>query len=150
MGKQEIDHELIRALAKLLDETGLTEIEFERGGQRVRVARQGQPAVAVAPVLRAEPVEGKPLPAGGASFDPASHPGLLTSPMVGTCYRAPERGGRRLVDIAWRVTAGARLLIVEAMKTMNQTPARRAGPVIKILIEDGQPVELGEPLMIIE
>jgi acetyl-CoA carboxylase biotin carboxyl carrier protein len=146
--KQEIDHELIRALAKLLDETGLTEIEFERGGQRVRVARQ--PTVAVAPVVRAEAVEAKGLPAGGGAFDPSSHPGVVTSPMVGTCYRAPEPGARPFVDIGSRVNAGDPLLIVEAMKTMNQIPAPRAGTVMQILIEDGQPVEFGEPLMIIE
>src|SRR5207247_9930923 len=83
-----IDHELIRALAKLLDETGLTEIEFERGGQRVRVARQTQPTVAVAPAVRAEPVDAKLLPAGGGAFYPSSHPGVVTSPMVCPCYRA--------------------------------------------------------------
>jgi acetyl-CoA carboxylase biotin carboxyl carrier protein len=150
MAKQEIDHELIRELAKLLDETGLTEIEFERGGQRVRVARQAQPTVAVAPVVRTETVEAKSLPAGGGAFDPSSHPGVVTSPMVGTCYRAPEPGARPFVDIGTRVNAGDPVLIVEAMKTMNQIPAPRAGTVIQILIEDGQPVEFGEPLMIIE
>jgi len=149
MAKQEIDHELIRALAKLLDETGLTEIEFERGGQRVRVARQAQPTVAVAPAMRVEAVDVKPLSAGG-TFDPSSHPGVVTSPMVGTCYRATEPGARPFVDIGTRVNAGDPVLIVEAMKTMNQIPAPRAGTVIQILIEDGQPVEFGEPLMIIE
>jgi acetyl-CoA carboxylase biotin carboxyl carrier protein len=148
--KQEIDHELIRELAKLLDETGLTEIEFERGGQRVRVARQAQAAMAVAPAVRAEPVGATPLVTGGATFDPSSHPGVVTSPMVGTCYRAPEPGARPFVDIGSRVNAGDPLLIVEAMKTMNQIPAPRAGTVMQILIEDGQPVEFGEPLMIIE
>jgi len=150
MAKQEIDHELIRALAKLLDETGLTEIEFERGGQRVRVARQPQTAMAVAPLVRAETIEAKPLPAGGGAFDPSSHPGVVTSPMVGTCYRAPEPGARPFVDIGTRVNTGDPVLIVEAMKTMNQIPAPRAGTVIQILVEDGQPVEFGEPLMIIE
>jgi acetyl-CoA carboxylase biotin carboxyl carrier protein len=148
MAKQEIDHELIRALAKLLDETGLTEIEFERGGQRVRVARQAQPTVAVAPVVRAEAVDAKLLPASG-TFDPSNHPGVVTSPMVGTCYRAAEPGARPFVDIGTRVNAGDAVLIVEAMKTMNQIPAPRAGTVIQILIEDGQPVEFGEPLMVI-
>jgi acetyl-CoA carboxylase biotin carboxyl carrier protein len=142
LAKQEIDHELIRALAKLLDETGLTEIEFERGGQRVRVARQTQTAVAVASAMRATTVEATPLPAGSGTVDPSKHPGVVTSPMVGTCYRAAEPGAR--------VRAGEPLLIVEAMKTMNQIPAPRAGTVIQILIEDGQPVEFGEPLMIIE
>jgi acetyl-CoA carboxylase biotin carboxyl carrier protein len=146
--KQEIDHELIRALAKLLDETGLTEIEFERGGQRVRVARHGPAAVAVAPMLRA--VEPSPLPSGSGTVDPSKHPGVVTSPMVGTCYRAPEPGARPFVEVGARVRAGDPLLIVEAMKTMNQIPSPRAGTVIQILIEDGHPVEFGEPLMIIE
>jgi acetyl-CoA carboxylase biotin carboxyl carrier protein len=148
--KQEIDHELIRALAKLLDETGLTEIEFERGGQRVRVARHGPAAVAVAPVLRAGTVEPTLLPSGSGTVDPSKHPGVVTSPMVGTCYRAPEPGARPFVEVGARVRAGDPLLIVEAMKTMNQIPAPRAGTVIQILIEDGHPVEFGEPLMIIE
>ena len=149
LAKQEIDHELIRALAKLLDETGLTEIEFERGGQRVRVARQGPAAVAVAPLVRPATVEATPLPSGG-TVDPSKHPGVVTSPMVGTCYRAPEPGARPFVEVGARVRAGDPLLIVEAMKTMNQIPAPRAGTVIQILIEDGHPVEFGEPLMIIE
>jgi acetyl-CoA carboxylase biotin carboxyl carrier protein len=148
--KQEVDHELIRALAKLLDETNLTEIEFERGGQRVRVARHGPAAVAVAPVVRASTVEPTLLPSGGGTVDPSKHPGVVTSPMVGTCYRAPEPGARPFVEIGARVRAGDPLLIVEAMKTMNQIPAPRAGTVIQILIEDGHPVEFGEPLMIIE
>jgi len=148
--KQEIDHELIRALAKLLDETGLTEIEFERDGQRVRVARHGPAAVAVAPVLRASAGEPSPLPSGSGMVDPSKHPGVVTSPMVGTCYRAPEPGARPFVEVGARVRAGDPLLIVEAMKTMNQIPAPRAGTVIQILIEDGHPVEFGEPLMIIE
>jgi acetyl-CoA carboxylase biotin carboxyl carrier protein len=83
-------------------------------------------------------------------FDPLKHPGLVTSPMVGTAYLAAEPGGRPFVDIGSVVKAGETLLIVEAMKTMNQIPAPRGGTVIQILIEDGQPVEFGEPLMIIE
>ena len=149
LAKQEVDHELIRALAKLLDETGLTEIEFERGGQRVRVARHVA-AVAVAPVVRANSLEPTPLPSGGGTVDPSKHPGVVTSPMVGTCYRGPEPGARPFVEVGARVRAGDPLLIVEAMKTMNQIPAPRAGTVIQILIEDGHPVEFGEPLMIIE
>jgi acetyl-CoA carboxylase biotin carboxyl carrier protein len=149
LAKQEIDHELIRALAKLLDETGLTEIEFERGGQRVRVARHGPAAVAVAPLVRAATLEATLLPTGG-TVDPSKHPGVVTSPMVGTCYRAPEPGARPFVEVGARVRAGDPLLIVEAMKTMNQIPAPRAGTVIPILIEDGRPVEFGEPMMIIE
>src|SRR3954464_11199466 len=140
-----VDHALIRELAQLLDETGLTEIEFERDGQRVRVARQAQ-AVVAAP-LRA-PVDG-PLPVA-APLDPAKHPGVVTSPMVGTAYVGAEPGARPFVEVGSRVEVGDTLLIVEAMKTMNQIPSPRSGTVIQFLIEDGQPVEYGEPLMIVE
>ena len=143
-----VDHEVIRELASLLDETGLTEIEYERGGLRVRVARRPQAVVSAMPARpAAEPVAVAAVP---ASADPADHPGVVTSPMVGTAYRGPEPGARPYVEVGSRVRAGETLLIVEAMKTMNQIPAPRAGAVIQILIEDGQPVEFGEPLMIIE
>jgi acetyl-CoA carboxylase biotin carboxyl carrier protein len=145
--KPAIDHDLIRELARLLEETGLTEIEFERDGQRVRVARQAQ-VVAAAAVRPATSIEVPSLDAAPA--DPAKHPGVVTSPMVGTAYVGPEPGARPFVEIGSRVRAGDTLLIVEAMKTMNQIPSPRAGTVIQILIEDGQPVEFGEPLMIIE
>jgi acetyl-CoA carboxylase biotin carboxyl carrier protein len=144
-----VDHALIRELAQLLDETGLTEIEFERDGQRVRVARQGQAFVA-APSRPAAATD-VPVPASAAApLDPAKHPGVVTSPMVGTAYIGAEPGARPFVEVGSRVTAGDTLLIVEAMKTMNQIPSPRSGTVIQVLIEDGQPVEFGEPLMIIE
>lgn len=143
-----IDHDLVRELAKLLDETGLTEIDFERDGQRVRVARHPQPiagatgmAAAAAPTILSTPI---------TAVEPGKHPGVVSSPMVGTAYRGSEPGARPYVEIGSTVSAGDTLLIVEAMKTMNQIPAPRAGRVIQILIEDGQPVEFGEPLMIIE
>jgi acetyl-CoA carboxylase biotin carboxyl carrier protein len=146
--KPAIDHDLIRELARLLDETGLTEIEYERDGQRVKVVRQVQVVAAPArAIVAADPAA---LAAGDAPIDPAKHPGAVTSPMVGTAYVGPEPGARPFVEIGSRVRAGDTLLIVEAMKTMNQIPAPRAGTVIQILIEDGQPVEFGEPLMIIE
>src|SRR3954470_17286831 len=141
-----VDHALIRELAQLLDETGLTEIEFERDGQRVRVARQAQAIVATPP--RA-PADGPP-PVFAAPLDPAKHPGVVTSPMVGTAYVGAEPGARPFVEVGARVETGDTLLIVEAMKTMNQIPSPRSGTVIQVLIEDGQPVEFGEPLMIIE
>jgi len=148
--KPAIDHDLIRELARLLDETGLTEIEFERDGQRVRVARQAQ--IAAAPMPSATPMEAAvpTLATNAGAIDPAKHPGVVTSPMVGTAYVGPEPGARPFVEVGSRVRAGDTLLIVEAMKTMNQIPSPRAGTVIQILIEDGQPVEFGEPLMIIE
>ena len=148
--KPAIDQELIRELARLLDETGLTEIEYERDGQRVRVARQAQ-VVAAAPTRAINAAEVPiPLAPDTAPIDPAKHPGLVASPMVGTAYVGPEPGARPFVEVGSRVRAGDTLLIIEAMKTMNQIPAPRAGTVTQILIEDGQPVEFGEPLMIVE
>jgi acetyl-CoA carboxylase biotin carboxyl carrier protein len=147
-----IDHELIRELARLLEETGLTEIEFERDGQRVRVARHVQAVFAPAPPRTAATTEAQAaaFADGGASIDPAKHPGAVSSPMVGTAYVGPAPGARPFVEVGSRVSAGDTLLIIEAMKTMNQIPSPRTGTVIQILIEDGQPVEFGEPLMIIE
>ena len=147
--KSAIDKELIRELAKLLDETGLTEIEIERDGLRVRVGRGG----AVDARRRAGPrraAAAMPMPAAAAPADPAKHPGAVTSPMVGTAYRGPAPGAAPFVDVGSKVVAGETLLIIEAMKTMNQIPAPRSGTVTQILIEDGQPVEFGEPLVIIE
>jgi len=145
-----VDRELIHELTKLLDETGLTEIEIEHGGQRVRVARNAAPAAAPPPAPRA----GAPTQAGaesaGAPQDMSKHPGVVISPMVGTAYVSPEPGAKPFIEIGSEVKAGDTLLIVEAMKTMNQIPAPRAGTVIQILFEDGQPVEFGEPLVIIE
>ena len=146
-----IDHDLIRELARLLDETGLTEIEFERDGARVRVARQALAAAPPASVSLTAPLAAHgSIAAAEADGDPAQHPGVLTSPMVGTAYRGPEPGAKPFVEVGSLVAAGATVLIVEAMKTMNQIPAPRSGRVSQILIEDGQPVEFGEPLMIIE
>jgi acetyl-CoA carboxylase biotin carboxyl carrier protein len=144
-----IDHDVIRELAKLLDETGLTEIAIEQNGVSLRVARHAIAAAprsratdSVAPALGAAPVT--------APIDPAQHPGLVASPMVGTAYLGPAPGARPFVEVGTQVKAGDTLLIIEAMKTMNQIPAPRAGTVIQIVVEDGQPVEYGEPLMIIE
>ena len=145
-----IDRDLIRELARLLDETGLTEIEFERDGHRVRGARHAQATGAAVRSAPASSIEPGVHPGDVGSVDPAKHPGVVTSPMVGTAYLAPEPGARPFVEVGTRVRAGDTLLIVEAMKTLNQIPTPRAGTVIQILIEDGQPVEFGEPLMIIE
>ena len=145
-----IDHELIRELARLLEETGLTEIEFERDGQRVRVARAANMLALSTHPLPAAAIETVVHPIGAGSVDPAKHPGVVTSPMVGTAYLAPEPGARPFVEVGSRVRVGETLLIIEAMKTMNQIPTPRAGTVIQVLIEDGQPVEFGEPLVIIE
>ena len=145
--KSAIDPDFIRELAKLLDETGLSEIELERNGERVRVARAPQRPLPAAPAPAPMPA---PAAQAASDADISGHPGLVTSPMVGTAYLAPEPGARAYVEVGSRVRAGETLLIVEAMKTMNQIPAPRAGTVTRILIEDGTPVEFGEPLMIIE
>jgi acetyl-CoA carboxylase biotin carboxyl carrier protein len=148
-----IDRELIQELSKLLDETGLTEIEIEQDGSRIRVARGGVAAPAPTVVVPAKPLAAAPQPVGesaGASIDPAKHPGVVVSPMVGTAYASPEPGAKPFIEVGSKVKAGDTLLIVEAMKTMKQIPAPRGGTVIQILYEDGQPVEFGEPLVIIE
>jgi acetyl-CoA carboxylase biotin carboxyl carrier protein len=148
--KQTDERELIRELAGLLDETNLTEIEVEREGLRVRVVRGG--GVVAAPVqYAAAPVAvAAPAAVNGDGSDLSKHPGMVPSPMVGTAYIASEPGAKPFVDVGSRVSAGETLLIIEAMKTMNQIPSPRAGVVKQILFEDGQPVEFGEPLMIIE
>jgi acetyl-CoA carboxylase biotin carboxyl carrier protein len=148
-----IDEDAIRELTALLDELGLTEIELEQNGQRVRVARHAVAAVGRAAVTAevAAPVASAAGPSVVAGMiDAAAHPGLVPSPMVGTAYRAPEPGAKPFVDVGSTVAVGDTLLIVEAMKTLNQIPAPRAGTVTQILFEDGQPVEYGEPLMIVE
>jgi acetyl-CoA carboxylase biotin carboxyl carrier protein len=148
--KPAIDYELIRSLAQLLEETGLTEIEIEHDGDRVRVARQAHAVAVPSHVPASAPLEAAARAVETAAIDPAKHPGAVTSPMVGTAYLAPEPGARPFVEVGSRVQVGDTLLIVEAMKTMNQIPTPRAGTVIQVLVEDGQPVEFGEPLMIIE
>jgi acetyl-CoA carboxylase biotin carboxyl carrier protein len=143
-----VDEEMVRSLARLLDETRLTEIEIEQGGLRVRVARQAAPfAVATSETARMIPGTVNAHP---SAADPADHPGVVTSPMVGTAYRAPEPGAKAFCEVGSVVKAGDTLLIIEAMKTMNQIPAPKAGTVVQILFEDAQPVEFGEPLMVIE
>ena len=145
--KSIVDQALIRELAELLAETGLTEIEVEHDQTRIRVARTLTIA-ASAPVL---PAAGSAsATAAVAAPSDASHPGAVTSPMVGTAFRSPEPGARPYIEVGDVVRQGQTVLIVEAMKTMNQIPAPRAGKVLRILVEDGQPVEFGEPLLIIE
>lgn len=155
--KTPIDQDLIRDLAHLLDETALTEIEVEQSGLRVRVVRQVYGAAQMSSVFPitasgsaplAQPVLPNESPVH--AVDPAKHPGLVVSPMVGTIYRSPEPGAKPFVDIGSQVKAGDTLLIIEAMKTMNQIPAPKGGTVTQILVENGQPVEFGEPLMILE
>ncbi|MBR0844438.1 acetyl-CoA carboxylase biotin carboxyl carrier protein [Bradyrhizobium liaoningense] len=145
------DSALVRELALLLDETSLTEIEIERAGLRLRVARNISVAATMPMPMAAAPVA---LPAAAApasaAADLSKHPGAVTSPMVGTAYWAPEPGAKPFIEVGNKVSVGQTLLIIEAMKTMNQIPSPRAGTVTQILVEDGQPVEYGEPLVIIE
>jgi acetyl-CoA carboxylase biotin carboxyl carrier protein len=150
--KHLVDRELIQELSALLNETGLTEIEIEQDGTRVRVARGTiAPTVGISPPRIAGVSTPQPIAeTNGAALDPSKHPGVVISPMVGTAYIAPEPGAKPFIEIGSKVKAGDTLLIIEAMKTMNQIPASRGGTVIQILFEDGQPVEFGEPLAIIE
>ncbi|WP_338700505.1 acetyl-CoA carboxylase biotin carboxyl carrier protein [Bradyrhizobium sp. 26S5] len=145
------DSALIRELALLLAETNLTEIEIERAGLRVRVARNISIAASVPAAMNAVAAPAAVgVPVAAAATDLAKHPGAVPSPMVGTAYWAPEPGAKPFIEVGTKVSAGQTLLIIEAMKTMNQIPSPRAGTVTQILIEDGQPVEFGEPLVIIE
>jgi acetyl-CoA carboxylase biotin carboxyl carrier protein len=144
------DSALIRELALLLDETSLTEIEIERAGLRVRVARNITMTASMPANFQVPASVGAGAPVAGAVADLAKHPGMVPSPMVGTAYWSPEPGAKPFIEVGSKVSAGQTLLIIEAMKTMNQIPSPRAGTVTQILIEDGQPVEFGEPLVIIE
>lgn len=150
------DPELVRELAGLIAETDLTEIEVEKGDLRIRVARQITQTVHVptaAPIHAPAPVAPAPVAAPAAAeapVNPKDHPGAVTSPMVGTAYRRPSPDSKPFVEIGARVAAGDRILLVEAMKTFNDIVAPRAGTVTAILVEDGQPVEYGEPLLVIE
>ena len=146
-----IDARLVRRLAAILNDTGLTEIEVERGDLRIKVARNGpigaMPTVYAAPA--AAPIAA-PATAAARSGE-AEHDGdVVNSPMVGTVYLQPEPGAAPFVRVGDSVAEGQTLLIIEAMKTMNPIPAPRAGRILEVLIADGQPVEFGEPLAVIE
>lgn len=157
--KPSAEGQMIRELAELLNETGLTEIEMEKSGLKVRVARKikvaGSIPAASIPIHVAAPAPvatGAPGAAGpaAAASDPGKHPGAVKSPMVGTAYRSPEPSAPVFCEVGSKVSQGDTLLIIEAMKTMNQIPAPRSGTVTAILFENAQPVEYGEPLIIIE
>ena len=159
------DQELIEAIAKLLNEQNLAEIEIERDDMRVRVTRTYPqqamqqmampayaPAAPAAPMLPAAPTmpAGSAAGAASAAEDLASNPGTLTSPMVGTAYMSPEPGKAAFAPVGTKVSEGQTVLIIEAMKTMNQIPAHRSGTVTRVLVEDASPVEYGQPLVVIE
>ncbi len=158
---QAIDPKLVRELAAILDDTGLSEIEVEHGELRLRIARTltaaaaptamhvvtaAPPASAAAPA----PAPAQAASAPTAAASPAEHPGAVPSPMVGTAYLSPEPGAPAFIKVGDTVNAGQTLMVVEAMKTFNPIPAPRAGKVTAILVADAQPVEFGEPLVILE
>ena len=145
------DSALIRELALLLDETSLTEIEIERAGLRVRVARNISIAASIpTSIPNPAPASAPSAPASAVPpTDLAMHPGAVPSPMVGTAYWASEPGAKPFIEVGAKVSVGQTLLIIEAMKTMNPVPAPRAGVVLEILVDDAQPVEFGEPLAVI-
>ncbi|GLQ07053.1 acetyl-CoA carboxylase biotin carboxyl carrier protein [Sneathiella chinensis] len=154
MSKFDIDRDAIRELAEIMNETGLGEIELESGNHRLRVSRNSS-TVAAAPVVAAPvaaPVAAAaaPVAAEAAPAEAENHPGAVKSPMVGTAYLAPEPGAANFVSVGDSVSQGQTLLIVEAMKTMNPIAAPKGGKIVKVLVENEQPVEFGQPLVVIE
>ena len=150
--KTGVDQQLIRDLAGILDETNLTEIEVEQGDLRVRVSRQS-PMIQAAAAAAAPVASNSPIPVAQVNA-PAAAPDIsksaVTSPMVGTAYMSPSPEAEPFIAVGQTVREGQTLLIIEAMKTMNQIPSPRSGTVTAILFEDGQPVEYGEPLVVVE
>jgi acetyl-CoA carboxylase biotin carboxyl carrier protein len=143
-----IDPDTIRALAAVLVETGLTEIEIADKDSRIRVVRGS--GVAPTTVIAAAAPPAAPVAPAPAVPDMAAHPGAVVSPMVGVAYLSPEPGAPQFVNIGQQVTAGQTLLLIEAMKTFNQIKAPKAGTVAAILVQSGAPVEYGEVLIILE
>ena len=143
-----LEARLIRDLAGILEETGLTAIEIEKSGRRGRGARNISVS-AVAPQAFSVP-HAAPAAATPAAEAAVTTAGMVTSPMVGTAYLAPSPGAAPFVKVGDTVKEGQTLLIIEAMKTMNQIPAPRAGRVVRVIVTDGQPIEYGEPMMIVE
>ncbi|MBB5044103.1 acetyl-CoA carboxylase biotin carboxyl carrier protein [Shinella fusca] len=150
--KHGIDQALIRDLANILNETDLTEIEVEQDDLRIRVSRAGTPQYVQAPIA-APALSAAPAAAPAAAAAPAdarNNKNAVTAPMVGTAYLSPAPGARAFVEVGASVKEGQTILIIEAMKTMNQIPAPRSGKVTEILVSDASPVEYGEPLIVIE
>lgn len=149
--KPGIDQTLIRDLANILNETDLTEIEVEQEDLRIRVSRAGTPQYVSAPVpAMAAPVQAVAAAQAAAPESGRASKNAVTAPMVGTAYLSPAPGSRPFVEAGATVKEGQTILIIEAMKTMNQIPAPRSGRVVEILVEDGAPVEYGEALIVIE
>lgn len=152
---KKFDTALIRDLAVLLDETNLSEIELEQGDTRIRVARQmsiNAPVNVAAPVAAAAPVVAEPVAKTVEAVEekPAQAGSSVNSPMVGTAYISPEPGAAPFIQVGDKVTEGQTILIIEAMKTMNNIPSTKSGTVKQILVDDAQPVEFGEPLIVVE
>nr|WP_298103093.1 acetyl-CoA carboxylase biotin carboxyl carrier protein [uncultured Shinella sp.] len=152
--KHGIDQALIRDLANILNETDLTEIEVEQDDLRIRVSRAGTPqyvqAPIAAPAFAAPAAVAATAAVAAAPADARSNKNAVTAPMVGTAYLSPAPGARAFIEVGATVKEGQTILIIEAMKTMNQIPAPRSGKVTEILVQDASPVEYGEPLVIIE
>lgn len=152
--KSGIDQALIRDLANILNDTDLSEIEVEQDDMRIRVSRAAPQMMAMPQMAYQQVAAPAPVAASAAplvSAEPARNlANALTAPMVGTVYLAPAPGARPFVEVGSIVKEGQTLLIIEAMKTMNQIPAPRSGKVVEIVVEDGRPVEYGEPLIVIE
>lgn len=149
-----IDPDLVRDLAELIAQTDLTEIEVAKGDLRIRVARNITATVVAAPVAAAPAAAPAAVALASApiqtAVSPIDNPGAVTSPMVGTAYRRPSPDAKPFIEVGSKVQAGDKLLLVEAMKTFNDIVAPRSGTVTAVLVEDGQPVEYGEPLLVIE
>lgn len=143
-----IDSDLVRTLAALLDETGLTEIEYSVGDRRIRVARTA--AALASTVAVAAPAQAEAPATAPSAVAPVDHPGAVKAPMVGTAYIAPQPDQPPFVKLGDRVEEGKVLLIIEAMKVMNPIPAPEAGTIEAVLIGDGQPVEYGEALLVLK
>jgi acetyl-CoA carboxylase biotin carboxyl carrier protein len=151
MPKLEIDEALVRKLAVLLEETGLTELEFEAGQQRIRVTRGGSfGAVNSVPVGLSAQAAPSPAAVAAAAVPESPPQNAVVSPMVGTAYLSPEPGAAPFVSAGMKVAKGDTLLIIEAMKVMNPLPAPRAGTVSQVLVSDGMPVEFGQALLVID
>jgi acetyl-CoA carboxylase biotin carboxyl carrier protein len=149
MAKLEFDEALVRRLSELLEETGLTEIEYEAEGRRIRVVRNSG-AAATRPAAAESAATPSPVPAESPPGDQGIPANAVKAPMVGTVYTATEPGASAFVSLGDQVEQGQTLVIIEAMKVMNPIPSPRAGTVSEIMVQDGQPVEYGEPLMVID
>lgn len=153
MSSFDLDAEFVRTMAKLLEESGLTEMEYSEGERRIRLSRAAPAMAPAAYALPAAPAAAPSAPAASAApaaVAPAQNPNALKSPMVGTAYVASEPGGAPFVKVGDSVKAGQTVLIIEAMKVMNPIKAPKGGTIVDVMVSDAQPVEFGQPLLIIE